>query len=108
MKYNIIPDEDALKHCTWCGSKIDEFDDVFAADARLHPGVDLNEYRGHCIQIDLISQEKTLNVMVTAEDSEAKTDQKDLMFLVCSEKCREELNTVLIKEAAAGKIFEQG
>jgi hypothetical protein len=106
MEYNIIPDEDALKTCTWCGRKINEFDEVFAVDARLQPGVDLSEYEGHCIEINLISQEKTLNVMVTAGDSEAKADQKDMMFLVCSETCYEELNETLAKEAAAGTMFE--
>lgn len=106
MKYDIIPDEDALKECAWCGGKIDEFEEVFATDARLQPEVDLREYQGHCIQIDLISQKKALNGMVTVEDSAARADGKDLMFLVCSEKCRRELNNALIKEAAADTMFE--
>jgi hypothetical protein len=105
MRYHIIPDKDALKNCAWCGNNIEEFDDVFAADARLQPDVDFSEYQGHCIEIDLISQEKTLNVMVTAGDSAAKADGKDLMFLVCSEKCRQELNFALKKEAVSSKVF---
>jgi hypothetical protein len=106
MKFNIIPDEEALKNCAWCGSKIDEFDEVFSVDSRVVPGIELQKYQSHCIQIDLISQEKTLNAMVTADDSSAKAQQKDLMFLVCSETCSEELKATLVKEAAAGAIFE--
>ena len=106
MEYHIIPDEDALKDCTWCGRKIDEFDDVYTADASLKPGTAFGEYQGHCIEIHLDSQEKTLSVMVTADGSSAKADGKDLMFLVCSQKCQKELNAALKQEAATNAVFE--
>jgi hypothetical protein len=106
MNFSIIPDEDALKHCAWCGSRIGESAEVFAVDARVRPEVDLRLYQGHCIQIDLICQEKTINAMVVADDSEAKAEQKDLMFLTCSKKCGSELKAALEKEVSIGDLID--
>ena len=108
MKFHIIPDEDALSNCTWCGGRIDEFSEVFAVDARVRPGIDLHEYQNHCIQIDLISREKTLNVMVTADGSEAKAAQKDLLFLACSKKCAAKLKAVLEEEVPVSNLLGPG
>jgi hypothetical protein len=105
MKFDIIPDEDALNLCAWCGGAIDEFTDVFAVGATARPHVDLHAYRGHCIQIDLISQEKSLNALVAAEDSDAKAEQKDLMFMVCSTACSAALKQVLQKEAMKSQLL---
>jgi hypothetical protein len=44
--------------------------------------------------------------MVTAQGSEAKSDDNDCMFLVCSEGCGKELKSVLEKELSLGKMFE--
>jgi hypothetical protein len=106
MNFSIIPDEEALKNCTWCGSRIGESAEVFAVDARVRPEVDLHLYQGHCIQIDLIYQEKTITAMVTADDSEAKAEQKDLMFLTCSKKCGSKLKAALEKEVSIGDLFD--
>lgn len=106
MEFNIIPDEDALESCTWCGRRIDESAEVFALGARLRPEVDLYVYQGHCIQIYLISKEKTITAMVTADGSEAKAEQKDLMFLTCSKKCAAALKNTLKKEAAISDMFD--
>jgi len=105
MKFDIIPDGDALNVCTWCGKRVDEFSDVFAVGASARPTVDLHEYRGHCIQIDLRSQQKSLNAMVTAADSEAKAEKKDLMFMVCSPACRSALQKALKKEVTTGRLL---
>ncbi len=106
MAYQIIPDEDALGKCAWCGSRIYEDTEVFALGAKLRAGVDLSEYETHCIEIVLMSEEKPVPMMVTAESSEAKRDNKDVMFLVCSEKCGSELKRALEKEIAIGALFD--
>lgn len=106
MTFPIIPDEDALSTCAWCRSRIYDDTEVFALGARLRPSVDLSEYQSHCIEIVLVSEEKTVNMMITAEGSEAKMDNKDAMFLVCSEKCGSKLKRVLQKEISIGDLFD--
>jgi len=105
MEFNIIPDEEALSRCAWCQSHISDDIEVFSAGAKLKPNVDLSEYENHCIQIDLISEEKPIYMMVTAQGSEAKRDGKDCMFLFCSEECGKKLKNVLEKEISLGKMF---
>jgi hypothetical protein len=105
MKFPIIPDEDALNTCSWCGSRIDEFSEVFAVDARLRPEIDLHAYQGHCIQLDLIRHAKTLNAMVSTDGSDAKAAGKDLMFMVCSKKCGTKLKKALKEEVSLGKLL---
>jgi hypothetical protein len=105
MEFNIIPDEEALSRCAWCQSHISDDMEVFSAAAKLMPNVDLSEYESHCIQIGLISEEKPIYMMVTAQESEAKRDGKDCMFLFCSEECGKKLKNVLEKEISLGKMF---
>ena len=105
MEFNIIPDEEARSRCAWCQSHISDDIEVFSAGAKLKPNVDLSEYESHCIQIGLISEEKPIYMMVTAQGSEAKRDGKDCMFLFCSEECGKKLKNVLEKEISLGKMF---
>lgn len=106
MTYYIIPDEDALGNCALCSGRIYEDEEVFAIGAKFKSGVDLSEYAGHCIEISLASDEKTMNMMVTGEGSEAKLQNKDGMFLVCSEECGTQLKGVLKKEVSSGDMFD--
>ncbi|MGD9240208.1 MAG: hypothetical protein PVG69_09300, partial [Desulfobacterales bacterium] len=94
MEFSIIPDNEALSKCAWCESHITEHMEVFGFGAKLMPNVDLSEYEGHCIQIGLVSEEKSVYMMVTGQGSEAKSDGKDGMFLVCSEACGKKLKNV--------------
>jgi len=105
MEFNIIPDEDALSRCAWCRNHISDDIEVFGVDVKLKPDVDLSEYESHCIQISLVSEEKPIYMMVTAQGSEAKKEGKDGMFLLCSEECGEKLKNVLAKEISLGKLF---
>ena len=45
-------------------------------------------------------------MMVTSEDSEAKRDGNDVMFLVCSEECGKEMKAALEEEKSLGDIFQ--
>jgi hypothetical protein len=105
MEFNIIPDEEAMSKCAWCHNNISDDMEVFGAGAKLKPDVDLSEYESHCIQIDLVSEEKPIYMMLTAQGSEAKKDGKDCMFLFCSEECGRKLKNVLEKEISLGKMF---
>ena len=106
MKYYIIPDEEALGKCAWCQGKIQEFEDVIDLGAKLKADIDLSEYESHCIELDLVSEKKSVFMLVTASDSEAKKNGDDGMFLLCSEGCGKNLKDILEKEVTAGPLFE--
>jgi hypothetical protein len=106
MEFSIIPDNEALSKCAWCESHITEYMEVFGFGAKLKPDVDLSEYEGHCIQIGLLSEGKSIYMMVTGQGSEAKNEGKDAMFLVCSEKCAKKLKNVLEEEISSGEMFK--
>jgi len=106
MEFHIIPDEEALSKCTWCQSHITDHMEVLGLGAKLKSDVDLSEYESHCIQIGLVSEEKPVYMMVTAQGSQARTNGNDGMFLVCSEGCGKKLKSVLEKEISLGKMFE--
>jgi hypothetical protein len=107
MEFSIIPDKEALSKCAWCQNHITDHMEVFGFGARLKPNVDLSEYEGHCIQIGLVSEEKSVYMMVTGQGSEAKNEGKDSMFLVCSEACGKKLKSVLEKEISLGIMFKR-
>ena len=106
MEFHIILDEEALSKCTWCQSHITDHMEVLGLGAKLKPDVDLSEYESHCIQIGLVSEEKSVYMMVAAQGSEARNNGNDGMFLVCSEGCGKKLKSVLKKEISIGKMFE--
>ena len=106
MEYYIIPDKEALGQCAACRGNIDELTEVFGLGVKLTPEADLSEFESHCIEIDLVSEEKPVYMMITANGSEAKNDGNDCMFLVCSESCGKKLKTILQEEISAGKLFE--
>ena len=106
MDFYIIPDKEALGQCAWCANLINDHMEVFGFGAQFQSNVDLSELESHCIQIDLVSEEKPVYMMVTVQGSEAKNEGNDGMFLVCSEDCSDKLKRVLEKEIALGKIFK--
>ena len=105
MEFSIIPDKEALSKCAWCQKQISDDMEVFGLGAKLKPNVDLSEYENHCIEIDLVSEEKPVYMMISARGSQAKSEGKDCMFLVCSEGCGKKLKEVLEKEISLGKMF---
>lgn len=107
MEFPIIPDKEALSKCAWCHSRIYDDMEVFGFGAKLKPDVDLSEYESHCVEIDLVSEKKSVYMMVTAQGSEAKREGKDCMFLVCSKGCGKKLKNVLGKKGSLGKMFNK-
>lgn len=105
MEFDIIPDKEALGQCACCRNPIDDHMELFGFGARLKSGIDLSGYESHCIQIRLLSGDKDVFTMVTIEGSEARNDGNDCMFLVCSEKCENELKAALEKEISSGNMF---
>jgi hypothetical protein len=106
MEFYIIPDKEALSRCAWCHGHINDEMEVFGFGAKLKPDIDLSQYESHCIQIDLASEDRAVYMLVAAQGSEAKSEGKDGMFLVCSEDCGQKLKEVLENEISLGKMFK--
>ena len=106
MEFNIIPDRDALGQCAWCQEKISDEMEVFCVGAKLKPDVDLSGYQSHCIEIEMSTEKKQACMMVTAADSQASKEGNDGLFMVCSEKCGQDLKEGLHKEIELGRLFD--
>ena len=106
MEYSIIPDKEALSKCAWCQSHVTDHMEVFGLAAKLKSNADLSEYEGHCIELDLAAEQKSVYMMVTGRGSQAKNEGKDGMFLVCSEKCAIKLKKILEQGISLGKMFK--
>jgi len=107
MEFSIIPDKDALAACAWCNGPISEHMEVFSLDCRFAPDTDLSDYESHCVRVGLVSEDKLVNMMVTARGSEAKQLGKDGMFLLCSQDCAEKLKSALVKDIKLGSLFSE-
>ena len=87
-----------MSECNWCKKYIEEGHEVFGFGAKARPGLDLKNKEGTIITIPLILEEKDISVIVTAQDSDAKKDGHDLLFMTCSRKCGEKLKNALKNE----------
>ena len=102
----MLDSEEALSMCAWCNEAITDDVEVFGMGVKLRPNVDLSEYKGNAMQIDLTCIDKTICVIVTADDSDAKKDGKDLMIMTCSEQCSQDLQKALIEDKTLGDSLE--
>lgn len=102
MKAKRAATKRALGRCSWCGMRIKDNTPVFGLGGRKRPGVDLTEYEGSAVLISLATVPKKVICMVTAEDSPAKADGNDFMFMTCSEACASEMKSTMAAEVALG------
>ena len=104
MDFNIVPDSDALDRCTWCQVHIDENSEVFGIGIKFRPEADLLDYQSHCIELELLSENRSVCMIVSKEGSPAKEQGKDGMFMVCSKKCADQLKKTLEEEVSLAKL----
>jgi len=90
--------EKFLSLCGWCGGRIGEEQEVFALGAKVNEEFDLHSYKGEIIPITLEKRKKSLFAMVPPDESEAKDEGKDLVFMTCSEGCSGLLRAALNQE----------
>jgi len=105
MTYSIVPDDEALRKCAWCGEHINDGMEISALGVVLREGVDLSAYANHCIEITAEEDGQALLMAVTAEGSQAAGEGYDGLFMVCSGGCRKHLQERLEKEIASGRLF---
>jgi hypothetical protein len=103
--YAIVPDDDSLRTCTWCGTHINDGMEIAALGIALKPDVDLSDYAGHCIEVPLAEAGRSLLLTVTVTGSEAAEAGCDGLLMLCCDDCRQQLQALVKKEIAAGRLF---
>jgi len=101
-----VSSEEATRRCCWCGMRIGEDSAVFGIGCKTRPGVDLSQFEGAAMRMRLVTLDRDVVVIVSSADSDAKREGKDVLFMVCSEKCGGELKAVLKEETALGATIE--
>lgn len=82
--------------CAWCGGDIPEGEEVFAIGAKLKEGIDFHTSGaadGYFMLVVLGGRK--VPVIVTGQNSEARRQGNDWMFMTCSEECATELKVAL-------------
>ena len=90
--------------CAFCDKEMSSSEEVFGMGVKLKEGLDYPSEVGRMTLVELPVQDKTYECMVTADNSRAKMEGWDLVFMVCSEKCGGELRGILATEE---DLFEE-
>ena len=99
--------DDWFGRCAWCQEEIPEGHEVLGVPAKLRPGQVRKEWAGTIQPLRLVVARRTVPMMVVSEDSPAKRDGKDAMFMVCSDACGRELQDALRNDIDMGTILDQ-
>ncbi|UOQ92151.1 hypothetical protein MUO14_16865 [Halobacillus shinanisalinarum] len=86
--------------------KIKDNEPVFGLSVKFAEGVDYSDSEGTIIQIELNTRNTSVPMIVTARDSEAKTQGTDGIFALCSEKCGKKMKETVTKELTTFKEFK--
>lgn len=105
MKAKRVPSGEAASRCSWCWSKIDEDMPVFGLGGKKRADVDLTEYEGSAIRLTLATRDRDVICIVPTEESHARADGYDFMFMTCSEECAVEMKSAMENEASLGKAL---
>ncbi len=84
--------------CGWCGDEIPEDTELFGIGAKARPDIDLSESTGKVIDVFLTRRDRNVQALVVTEESPAKKEGKDLLFVVCGESCAEALRQAVGRE----------
>lgn len=107
MDIRMVPSDEVIGKCAWCGKHILDDAPVYGLGGKIRGGVDLSEYEGRAIEIEIVTREKRVTMIVSNADSESKRDGKDFMFMTCSEDCARELKEALEDDISLGNMFEE-
>ncbi len=86
--------------CSWCNSEIPAASDVFAVGAKLKEGIQVVTGEGEpaAALFNVMVGGRSVTAIVAAADSEARSQGNDLLFIVCSKECAEDLSRALESE----------
>jgi hypothetical protein len=86
-----------LSHCGWCDCELDDEGPRMAAHGKFRNLKDYRKNEGLVVQFYLANGRPVLAYVVT-RNSPAKKEGKEVVFQVCSERCREELCAAMKSE----------
>jgi len=87
-----------MLRCSWCMKKIKEDKECFGLSVKFVEGLDLKQDEGTIQSIFLISRNTSVPMIVVAEDSEAKKQGQDGIFVLCSNDCGLKMKKTLNEE----------
>src|SRR5437899_12671694 len=92
--------------CGWCGKSIGDDDPVMAVGGRVHERIDLSLVEGKVIELTFDIAGKTVLAAVSAFDSPAKAEGKDIIFMACSDDCGRQVQAAFADELTHGLAIE--
>jgi hypothetical protein len=87
-----------MLRCSWCMKKINEDKECFGLSVKFVKGVNLKQDEGTIKSIFLTTRNTSVPMIVVAEDSEAKKQGQDGIFVLCSDKCGVKMKKTLNEE----------
>jgi hypothetical protein len=86
-----------LSHCGWCRREIGEDEPVIGISMKYRDQKDYRQNQGKIVQFGL-SSGRIVIAGVVKPNSPAKKEGKDVIFMVCSDRCGNELAATMRQE----------
>jgi hypothetical protein len=87
-----------MLRCSLCMKKINEDKECFGLSVKFVKGVNLKQDEGTIKSIYLTTRNTSVPMIVVAEDSEAKKQGQDGIFVLCSDKCGVKMKKTINEE----------
>ena len=91
-----------LDHCCWCNREMREDSERFSINTKFRDPKDYQKNAGRIVEFYVPTVDRAILALAVTRDSEAKKQGHEIMFVVCSERCREELSAALREDATGG------
>ena len=84
-----------LNHCCWRNREMGEDSERFSINTKFRDSKDYRKNAGKIVEFYVPSADRSIMGFAVTWDSEAKKQGYEIIFGICSERCREELSAVL-------------
>jgi hypothetical protein len=88
--------------CAWCGSPISDDREVFGFGAKARPGASLGRHAGDIIEVLLVTDGRTVPMIVVKPGSPAAREGFDFFFMTCGSTCATALKGALAQDVELG------
>lgn len=95
---SIRTDDEVFEICAWCKKSIPEDDEVFGVGGTFPEKSDLKQKDGEKVTFDLKGADKDVSGFAPPFYSDARQEGQDVLFMLCSEECRDDLKEAFGKE----------